>query len=290
VQTILDPATGAFQLASRCEAEAGTWTVHTRGTIQRAVDVAPPPPRDVAAIIARGTLVPDFYERLLSAEEHWLGPSYRTITRLWRRDGEALAELALPSDGVLGCALELGLARRIAIGEVYGQVLMPAVPDYERILGEGGDTFVGHEMAASVAFVRALEQARYCHAVLGGDLVGDLALLDADGAVLAEVRGLKVARISRALVRGALAAAAPRAAPASVWAPEAFLCERVARLLGVGADGVNATDAPLDLGLDSLMIVELRDAVVAELGVALPIDAVAGGATIAELAALLTPG
>jgi acyl carrier protein len=287
VQTILDPASGAFQIAS--QGEAGAWTIHTRGSIRRIVDAAPPAPRDIAAIIARGTLVPDFYERLLSADEHWLGLSFRTITRLWRRDGEALAELALPADDVVrppGCALELTLARRIAIGEVYGQVLMPAVPDYERILSEGGDTFVGHEIAGSVDFVRALERARYCHAVLDGELVGDLMLLDADGVVLSEVRGLKVSRISRALVRGVLAAATRRV---PTKAPEVYLRELVARILGVGADGIRASDAPRDLGLDSLMIVELRDTVVAELGVTLPVAVVAGGATIAELARLLAP-
>ena len=74
----------------------------------------------------------------------------------------------------------------------------------------------------------------------------------------------------------------------------AFLCDKVARVLGTSAARL-AIDKPLtDLGLDSLMAVELRNWIEGELRVDLPIVELMQGPTITRMAELLlarlTPG
>jgi hypothetical protein len=64
--------------------------------------------RDLDAVRARcvDTMEGDtFYGQCWRAGEHELGPSFRTIMRLWRRDGEALAEQDSCFSGCTGSCL-----------------------------------------------------------------------------------------------------------------------------------------------------------------------------------------
>ncbi|HSF42104.1 MAG TPA: amino acid adenylation domain-containing protein, partial [Thermoanaerobaculia bacterium] len=124
------------------------------------------------------------------------------------------------------------------------------------------------------------------HACRAGYLAGSLALVGrstAPGPTFGEEG-------APALDRGALLALPPEDRQAAV---EAFLTGRIARLTGLGgAPGELAAGRSLaSLGLDSLMVVELRNALAAGLGIEIPMTALfqdSGG--IAELAGAVLAG
>jgi surfactin synthase thioesterase subunit/acyl carrier protein len=133
------------------------------------------------------------------------------------------------------------------------------------------------------------------------EMIGDLAMLDRDGHVLATVRGLLLRRISRALMRTAIEAIARRSAldriDTSAWRAQGpdrmrteilrYLARRVAAIVGATEPQIAAVDGLRALGLDSLMAVELRDQIAGELAVDLPMAALAGDPSIDELARTL---
>lgn len=77
-----------------------------------------------------------------------------------RDRGEALARLRPPPGGEDG-----ELSTSIGFAEATGQLLMPAVPDFEVVFGARGDTFLGSGMARSVQYGPALGAA-WIHARL----------------------------------------------------------------------------------------------------------------------------
>lgn len=156
---------------------------------------APPAAPSLEALRSRAEEVlagETFYARLLKAGgDH--GPGFRLITRLWRSADEALAELELPAslradlgrypahpallDSCFVVLIATALAGDAEAGA--GQVGLPAGMRGFRLLGE-------------------LSRARYSRAVRvreaedGNSLVGNVAILDADGAVIAEATGLRI--------------------------------------------------------------------------------------------------
>ncbi|MDC0667762.1 type I polyketide synthase [Nannocystis radixulma] len=306
VQLRFTPAGDAreFELVSE---RHGARTVHTRGRVLVDRSEPAPPPRDLHQIRAR---CPDsldgdeFYARFWRPDEHALGPAYRTIAALWRRDGEALARLRRPAldlaeHGGLGPDAVLAAC----LGEVHGQLLMPAMPEFSIAALALEHTYLGRSIARSREFGPPA-RAAYAHALLrpgdGDELCGDVALLDEDGQVLATAEGLRARRIPRAVLHAALARAPrrqtrparprerllqgpPTDLPARV---EHYLREQLAAVVG-GPPDFDPDVRLLDLGIDSLMAVDLHDAVRSDLGVAFPLDAILQGDTLARLAARL---
>ena len=103
-----DGASRRVRVLSRGEGEDG-WTLHAEGQVAGGATSAPPavPPLDVDGCKAALSPVdlPAYY-RAKSAVGIDLGPSFRTLTALWARDGEALGEVMLPA-GVEQGALDV---------------------------------------------------------------------------------------------------------------------------------------------------------------------------------------
>jgi surfactin synthase thioesterase subunit/malonyl CoA-acyl carrier protein transacylase len=321
VQTILQQLPIAaegfcFQVVSIDEDAAAGAIVHTTGKV-RPLDAARdlvPGDRDLSAIRNRCTEArggPDFYRELWRPGEHHLGDSFRTIAQLHRRDGEALVEIALPPETALrpaGCALPLPLLADISIGEVYGQALMPATPDYDRLARETEHTFVGQSAARSRVFSPTVHQARYAHAVVtsfdGSLLRGDVALLSESGAVLSIVEGLTVRRLERSVLQAAVARAARGEKRSTGAARQAqlragtveearvlaadYLRAQVAALLGSDPRQVDLDRSLAEVGVDSLLAVELRAVVQSDLGQAPAIAELLSGQSLRQLAVSLT--
>ena len=317
IQTILtpgEPGSASFQLAS-LDAGASRWTLHTSGRVRKLkgtanADPRPeprPPARSIESLKARCNEErdgADFYRRLWRPEEHYLGPNFQVIEHIFRRDGEALARLRLPPEEVVrppGVDIDLSFLLNTCMGEVYGQALMPAVPDYERIALESDETFIGQSVDRSWDYTGAVHRAAYCHVVLrdadGESLCADAWLLDDEGEVLAAVEGLRVRRVGRALVRHAVEMSARRGRRGDVSAEEIlsagpeerrrrleiYLRDQVADVIGVPGSAVEVGDSLHSLGMDSLMSVELQGSVQADLGVALPLAELIQGSTVSRL-------
>ena len=168
VQFVVDAATDParrFELFSRGEAEQG-WTLHAAGRLSAGASDKERPIRVDPDALRAGLKPRDaaqFY-RMRSADEIYLGPSYHTMRRIWAREGEALAELALQdsvdANGMElhpllldGCFQVLSVARHLT-GVEQGAVYMPF--GWERLWVAG-----------------PMPERIICHAVLRDPVVGN---------------------------------------------------------------------------------------------------------------------
>ena len=288
-----------FELLSR---DGDHLTLHTRGLVRLATSNDAPPPRDLRTIEARCAdqwTGADFYERFWPHDEHALGPSFRTITHLWRRDGEALARLRIPvATDTAGLDPDAWLAA--CLGEVHGQLLMPALPNFEATLASLEHTFLGQSIGRSREHSGPPGRAAYAHAILhhfdGDELRGDVALLDSDGHVLATVEDLRARRVPRSLLQHALVRDHQRRTrktgsldtlldgpPEQLRARvHAYLREQIAAVAG-GTPDFDHDTALADLGIDSLMAVDLHDALRSDLAVTLSLATTLQGDTLEQL-------
>jgi acyl transferase domain-containing protein len=172
--------TASFHGASR--AAASSWTIHVTGrvtTADRAEDRACLDVEALRRALSDEMPVDRLYARYEALGVRF-GPSFRTLERVWRRDGEALARIRLP-EGVAAA----GFAAHPVLLDGALQALLAAVAD-------DGDTRTF--LPVSVDAVRAhgpLPPALWAHATLrsstGAARVADFALVDDTGAVIVAI-------------------------------------------------------------------------------------------------------
>ncbi|WP_338866154.1 type I polyketide synthase [Myxococcus stipitatus] len=186
-----------FQVFSRPSAEGG-WTLHAEGRLL-SDDGAP----GVFSLEETRTRCSERVE----GEAHYqvmqergvdFGPSFRVLKELWRTKGEALARFELPPS----VAAELSthqvhpvlldacfqVINGAALGEARGETFVPVGLDSLRVHGRPGRSLWGHGVIRRDA------------SGAEGTLEGEVTLLDAEGRVLVEARGL-VCRRLRAMPR-----------------------------------------------------------------------------------------
>jgi phthiocerol/phenolphthiocerol synthesis type-I polyketide synthase D len=167
---------------------------------------AAPAPNAIAAAPRRATLAEvrdrcleqisgaELYDRLARSGAQF-GPQFRGIERIWRRDGEALAEVR-----------DLRDAGESVTGGMYPpfldaclQVFAAALP--RQLEGGDGDAVYLPVGLGSFTQVKAAPRHVFSHAVLRSDprgtaeqLEGDIEIVDAAGQRVCEVRGFRVQR------------------------------------------------------------------------------------------------
>ena len=306
VQVVLatrGPDSADVRLVSR---EGDAWIDHAVARV-RAGGELPRARFDLAAARARcrEQLTDDeFYRRGWPEGEHDLGPSFRSVAALWRRDGEALARVRLRDDGDDGDPADRPRVRACRLGEASGQVLAAALPDWD---AHAETTAIGLAIDRSVDASHAAPPTVWWHAVVrddtGGVIRGDVQLLDDDGQVLSRAEGLQLGRIHRDHLRRTLLHAARPARPArpvraalAAAPPPARRELLIAHLRALIADACGGapeavpTDLSIrDLGVDSLLAMTLREHLQADLDLDLPIADLIAGPTLDALAARLDP-
>jgi acyl transferase domain-containing protein len=274
----------------------GEWATHAQGiltSVSRPTGVM-----DADAIIARcperidGT---SFY-RSLWRRKIYLGPSAQWLSRIVRRDGEALAWLR-PADqdelrqgyhlhpGIIDSALQMGFAFLPADRAEQVVIFLLEIEQY---------TFHGHDGGPLL-----------CHAVRregpapADTLSADIVLATEDGAHVAHMTGVHmkvagIAALKHAITSTPTAKTRVPAPTATVAAKSSGQLARITELLSGGEHGAAASvvksvladqvaavlgtphseiasDVPLpELGMDSLLAVEIRDRVGATLATSLP--------------------
>ncbi|WAS99596.1 type I polyketide synthase [Nannocystis poenicansa] len=186
VQVVVSEAR-RVQIASRTA--TGGWIVHATGTLT--ADEATPPAFAVAAALARlGAAEPaDGLYAALATMGFDYGPAFRGLVELHRGDGEALGRLRLPP----------------AVGSEADYRFHPALLDacMHVIAGAQGSGDASGWLPVAVGSLRVFARPSgelWCHARLtgtsGARRTADFVVVDAQGAPIAEVRGLVARRVA----------------------------------------------------------------------------------------------
>jgi myxalamid-type polyketide synthase MxaB len=295
VQLIVQPeAEGAasFQilsLADEEEGKEGSWVLHTTGKV-RVGEIAAAKPQSASVALVQTPYQDEvagdeFYQTLRNVGLQF-GPSCRGIEKLWRRDGEALARIVLPK----------ALAADAAPYQFHPVLLdaslqLFAATGHQDLEPTKSDTYVLASIERFCFYSRPgthLNTRAVLRTDNGADertFVGDLHLSDEEGRVLAEVIGLRVKRASRAALLRAMRPEGEGEGLQSKLIQQlerALPKERFDLLAGhvgaqvikvLGLDSADAVDRhrPLnEFGLDSLMAIELRNALGVAVGHSLP--------------------
>nr|WCO03998.1 AjuE [Cystobacter sp.] len=183
----------SFSVHSRGQADGSPWILHAEGSLRRgrSAEVV----ELIDSIVTRCAEVPvgAHYEALRARGLEY-GPSFQGITRLWRREGEALARVQLSAT----LAPEASSYRaHPALLDAGLQVLAAAAPRGDS--GQSSDTFlpVGIER---LRLHSSPSGPLYSHATLrashvADELEGDILLLDEQGRAVIEILGLRARRL-----------------------------------------------------------------------------------------------
>ena len=217
VQVLLDDAddgaSDRVRILSRGEGEDG-WTLHAEGRVPSGPAGPAPAAAPFDAEGLKAALAPvdlaDYY-RSKAAVGIDLGPSFRTLEGLWARQGEAIADVALPAGFerapldvhplVLdGCFQAFGAARNPDGGE-EGITYLPFAWERLWLPGRLPERLTCHVLMRDAPEGAATDAGR-------GEMpevhAADLRLYDPDGALVGELAGFAVKRATRAALLSAV--------------------------------------------------------------------------------------
>jgi phthiocerol/phenolphthiocerol synthesis type-I polyketide synthase C len=199
------PGSATFRLFSADPAAGpegeSKWTLHATGTVdlRQAEAAEPAPPEDLALVRARCPKQLGAAEHYAAMARHGLnyGPCFQGMCELRQGSGEALGRVELPPE----CAPRVGFHAHPALLDAALQVIEAALLSLpERAAGEETWLPVG---VAELSLAGPLAGPLWSHARLhpGGSEPtrrGDVLLLDDDGRLRGEIRGLLLKRVAMA--------------------------------------------------------------------------------------------
>jgi epothilone polyketide synthase D len=177
-----------------------TWTLHARSTLRPASanGSAFAADRSVIDELTRGDAdvirAADVYDALAQRGLVY-GPALRGLERVWRRNGELIARIALPE------ALRHEMDGHSVHPALLDAALHLLAADTPSIRGADLHTFVPAS-CRRVRFYRRPGHALWSHAVLrrasprNPEIEADIRLLDDSGQVIAQLTGLRLARLT----------------------------------------------------------------------------------------------
>ena len=303
VQVVVEPAGQNGRRVHVHSAGTSGWRRHAEAIVR---DRCMTPDADPSALDAvrarcRQTLSGDRFYAEVWHPQFALGPSFRLIESIRRRDREALAVLRLPPDGdsddaprpellaLDACVQALAAARPAAEGSSGEQRPLS--------LGTGHSGFTEHA-ALTGAKIICWATVTESHA---GETRGDIAVFDAEGRAVSRVSGITFRRIEAESLRQFAVQAdggprTPRRADADVRrrltaaVPEEragvvaeYLAAELAIVLGAPRDDIDL-ELPLTSLADSLMLAELKSRAETDLDVEIPFEALFDQPYVADLA------
>jgi phthiocerol/phenolphthiocerol synthesis type-I polyketide synthase C len=193
-----------LQIASRGASPddaASAWVIHATGTIrargtsreQTTTDSESP-----TAIVRRCPETrsgKDLYDAAARAGNQF-GPTFRNLQQIWRTDGEGIAQLAIATD-VHDQAPEY---------QIHPALLDAAFQALGVAVGTPKDGSAGPSVVSGLGSIRIrgdVGASAWIHAIVGGPVPGnaravqgDVFIVDAEGRVLVEARGLRLQRLA----------------------------------------------------------------------------------------------
>jgi acyl transferase domain-containing protein len=292
------------------------WQQHASGYLQRVGQQPPLPSLDVDAVRARCAKelsVANYYQRL-QARGFSYGADFQAIRQLWQGNGEVLAEIRLPQSVAIAdeqfttayhchpvllmACFQLAAATRPA--DQQNNVYMPVAVERIRLDGDLQDGFW---------CLTKMRSAVTPTANSGGsqeqpNFLIDLQLYRKDGLPIGSIEGVQLQWLGTMaglvqLIRDDQAWSDPATHQPYIrtlrvisrsqqrqWLESYFQAE-IARVAGFDANQLDVEQPLHQIGLDSLMAVELRNRVKTELGIDVPVVKFMEGITIAALATLI---
>ena len=283
------------------------WVVHTTGTFVCAESEPSFAVHDHPLAIQQRCVEQftdeEFYRCFWSDDEHYIGPSFRLVATLWRRDGEALAAIKRPVVQRQADDTER-MMQEAAISEMAGQVLKAAVPtELLKNTDDGMYISVGFKKLSvcSAAFERVI----WCHAVMEkvetehDTIHGHLYLLDAEGMVVGQTEGVIFRRIRReVLVHQVRQRAAGRSSQRAVFPRETlrtasstqkmellerYVCQQISVVSEVPLAELDRQRPLSELGMDSFMAAELKSWLDEDMDIVMPVVELLQGPSIQQL-------
>jgi acyl transferase domain-containing protein len=298
----------AFTYHSQVSTEDNDWAMHASGGFTAAGPAPEPAPDELAAVAAR-------CEKTLSGEDFYTGMARKGLTfgptARWHEhialgDGEALSWLRAPRADESGYRLHPGIVDAAL-------QLLAVCPAREQ---EPTSVYMLVELESSVLYGYA-GGPLVCHAALraepepAGPMTADLRLWTENGALVAEFRGVHMRQTSRETLMRAVGAAPRATRPVAASRNGAgelvhaalrqdndaealrllrtLLVASTAAVLGGAEAEINEHEPLQNLGLDSLLAVELKDAVATDLGITLPAAMFMDNPSVAGLTAAVAP-
>jgi acyl transferase domain-containing protein len=221
VQVVVEPDDGAgraFRVCSLADpdsaADAG-WRVHATG---RLVAPAAPPGRialDEARARCAHTLTREAFYARIDGRGVELGPSFRGVDGVWRRDGEAVAEITLPATAAATAA---AYALHPVLLDACVQAIAAALPPDDDTLYLPFALDRWQAVAAPGPRVWSVVTARPGEG--GETLVADVHVVDGEGQPIATMYGLRLKRVERETLARAAGRRLAERMYEIVWRPQ----------------------------------------------------------------------
>ncbi len=287
------------------------WKLHTTGRYRLAERTAPAPTSCPSLAIddvrsrCRAEWSRDRFYRLWREDEHYVGPGFRLVDHVLRRDGEALGRVSRPEhlapdagDGSGKWPAE-GI-EEACVAEAAGQIARAAFSRPNEI----NAAFLAVGMRHWVRVAGPLCEVAWLHARIVSEsvdeVVADVLLLDEAGKVLGSAGGLQFRRVEKVV----LARAVERYSAGLVksrcqWDRVAFdradahqrprlvlawVGEQLAEICGLTLSVREQNASLRALGMDSLMAADLKDRFASDLGIDVPAADLLLGPTTSALA------
>jgi len=293
---VLDPARASDPAASEA-----TWRLHYAASILPRTEPLTPPDPDpdlVARIQARCTerMTGEAFYRDIWRPEFELGPRFRLLDEVFRRDGEALGRVRAPDDVPGFDPAEPTLQPNYRVIDACIQLLMAALPRE----GAGDVVYIGTGQQSSRSFGDLSAGKVWSHVTLRpitdpSVVLGDVRIFDDQGRVLGELLGVSYSRVSLDTLRRYMQSTSTAQTPRPRLTREALLARDPSEQHAVLLDYIRATtarilqlkpeeidpDTPITGMFDSLMTIELRNRIETDLKVSLPLSDMFQDLTIA---------
>ncbi len=201
LQTVLDPEAASFDIYGRASEQATEWVRHASARLHQYQNVPPQPidPEEICGYPMQAVSQADCYQSF--AEQGFeYGPCFQGIRRLWKGNGEAMAEIQAPAQ--VAAEIDQYQLHPVILDACF-QVLIAADPPAGANSKEGAGTYLPVGIRRIHYYGHVSAEAMWAHARLiefnDAVMEGDIKLIDNKGNVLVLIEGfcaqsLKTAR------------------------------------------------------------------------------------------------